>query len=294
MNATLQIIAALLLAFGLGQANAAEPYAQLSLKISKIALRTGYKRLAVLPLQPVSGAGAQSGEVLAARLVSRLAIRPGIEIVERTLLDQVLEEQGLGYKGVIKPEQAKAVGQILGVDAIVTGTYLKLRHDRLEVHARIIDTETAHILGAATAKVKKEWEEEIVIASANVWDTPPPAIVGFEVSADDFAPIPDIRDALSNIDSCKDWETRVNTTQESTIEARARYWATKLRDPKFKSEHLTQNPGSDIRDISLRQRFYNRTEELYQKFYTKGITTREKERLDAAQRQVKRVISECY
>lgn len=293
MAKTLQI-AGLALALGLGQAHAQDPYQELSFDISKIALRTGYKRLAVLPLQPVTGNAAQSGEVLAERIVSRLSAAPGIEIVERTLLDQVLEEQGLGYKGIIKAEQAKAVGQILGVDAIVTGTYLKLNRGRLEVHARIIDTETARIIGAATAKVKKEWEEETMIASADVWDTPPPAILGFEVSTADFGPLPDIRDALSNVDSCKNWEERVKTTQESTIEARARYWATKLRDPKFKTEHLTANPGSDIRDISLRQRFYHRTEELYNQNYLGGLSTREKERMDAADREVKRVVSECY
>ncbi|MFH2201615.1 MAG: FlgO family outer membrane protein [Elusimicrobiota bacterium] len=292
MTAEAKTLALAALIVGLGLPAQADPYEQLARDLADIARQTGYQRLAVMPLQPITGGGAQSGEILAARLTSRLSMSRDIKIVERALLDQVLQEQGLSYKGVVRAEQAKELGQVLGVDAIVTGTYLKLRRGKLEVHARLIDTETARVLGAATAKVEKEWEDEIMIASADVWDTPPPSIVGF--GAPSLGGIPDMRDALADINSCDDWEDRVRAVQSGTIEQRARFWAARLHEPGFRASTLTRNPGSNIRDLGLRQQFYSRTQELYTQNFTAGVTVHAKERLDAADRQVERILEECY
>lgn len=274
----------------------AEPYEQLARKITEIASRSGYKRIAVMPLQPIAGGEYHSGQVLAARLVSRLASEPTLEIIERTLLAQVLSEQGLGYKGIIRQDQAKAIGQILGVDAIVTGTYLKLRRGKLEVHARLIDTQTARILGAATVRVQKEWDDEptLILASADVWDTPPPTVVGFKPKLKGFENLPGLRDAISNWDPCENWETRIRKTQAATIDIGARYWAARMKDPRFSTESLTQNPGSDIRSPQLRRKFYDRIEKFIKKGDARGLSIRERERLGATQRKVKRILAKCY
>jgi tetratricopeptide (TPR) repeat protein len=45
------------------------------------------------------------------------------EIVERSALEHVLREQKFGTTGLVKSDQAAAIGKILGVDAIIVGDY---------------------------------------------------------------------------------------------------------------------------------------------------------------------------
>ncbi|MEE8424387.1 MAG: FlgO family outer membrane protein [Elusimicrobiota bacterium] len=279
----------------------ADPYDKLASKITKIAKRSGYKRVAVLPFHSVNSEDAGTGLAVAERLVSRLASKPDIQVVERTLLDRILKEQGLSYRGLVNPKQAKQVGKLLGVDGIISGTYLNLTRRRIEVHARLIDTETARILGAATVKVERELEESWMSSSA-FWNMKPPSLGdgGFKVPIVRLYPNPfggggdPFKDSLNSGESCDDWEEAVRVRQAATVELKARYWATKLREPGFSSSKLTRNPGSEVRSMALRQKLYARMKELHARGYTQGLTEREHEKLDASDRMAERLETNCY
>ncbi|PCI40287.1 MAG: hypothetical protein COB53_01425 [Elusimicrobia bacterium] len=278
----------------------ADAYDRLSDKISQVAKKTSHIRIAILPFKPINGRSRQGGMILAERLVSRLASTDGIEVVERTLLNKVLEEQQLGVTGALDQRQAKEVGRILGVDALVTGTYMPLSKERLEVHARLIDAESARILGVAMAKVRKEWQDDS-FAIGEMWNVVAPKIENFPTPLAKLFPkssmlpgLSDLRDAPRSRGPCDNWQETVDTLQSKVLAIKARFWATRLNDPMFNRRTVTRNPGSEIRNKSLRTRFYDQTRDLHKSGYNGGITMAETVKLENVKAQVDRLIDKCY
>ncbi|MFA6093932.1 MAG: FlgO family outer membrane protein [Elusimicrobiota bacterium] len=270
----------------------AGPYDDLASELSRSAQKSGYKRIAVLPFQLAGGGSAGGGMALSERLLSRLVRSKGIEVVERTLLPDVVKELELNAQGSIDPSQVKQVGRILGVEALVVGTYLRLDRRDVEVHTRLIDAQTARILGTASAKVEEDWESGgFWSASASVLDVSPPELSGFPKMESD--PV-FLRDAVSEPVECSGWERRVEQLQESNLEVKARYWAAQLRDPAFSPKGLTRNPGSDIRSLSMRRDFYARMDELFKAVPVAEPTVKEREHMEALDRQVDLLVQNCY
>lgn len=70
-----------------------------------------------------------------------------LEVVERRLVKELLEEQKLNQSGLVDQTQATRTGRMLGVDKIVTGTVIQFL-DTVEINARIIHTDQGVILAA--------------------------------------------------------------------------------------------------------------------------------------------------
>lgn len=268
----------------------AGPYERLASELALAARRTGYTRVAVLPFQPANGGREASGMALSERLLSRMVLSESLQVVERTLLKSVLREAELGYQGVIDQSQAKQVGRVLGVDALVTGTFLRVGRGRLEVNTRLIDAQTARILGAATAQVEDETPPDS-LWSGSVWDVTPPELGQIAPPAE-F--LPDLfRDAPGPVTGCDDWERRVDDLQTATLELKARHWAAKLREPGFSRAGLKRNPGSEIRSLSMRQELYGRIQALYHGGRSAPLSVKEQEKLAGADRQADTLMEEC-
>ncbi|MBI4423473.1 MAG: hypothetical protein HY554_07095 [Elusimicrobia bacterium] len=220
--------------------------------LSLAASRSGRRRIAVVPFHdPVAGP-CRAGAVIAERLIEHLLER-GVEVVERSQLEGVMREHRLGSTGLVDPLTAKRLGRVLGVEAVISGTVVELRGDRIEVHARLIDVETARVLSASTARVEKDWRD---FDTSSVWATIAP-------------PVPFFPGDRGNVD----WHDGLNagpqpaqcdTADGKVVEARARYWALRLREPGFSAAGLRANPGSEIADPRLRQRFYSRLRMWYE------------------------------
>ena len=78
------------------------------------------------------------------------------------------------------------------------------------------------------------------------------------------------------------------------IETKARYWASRLREPGFSIRRLRRNPGSEIRSLSARHEFYARVKQLFDAGYSRGVSVRDEERMRASDRAVKRLVDTCY
>ena len=63
-----------------------------------------------------------SGGAAAADYLSHALLASGADVVERSRLEAVLNEQNLRARGVLDPETVRRVGKILGVDAVFLGS----------------------------------------------------------------------------------------------------------------------------------------------------------------------------
>ena len=132
------------------------------------------KRVAVVNFEDKSGYGHNIGEGIADMLVTSLVESKKFMVIERAELDAILKEQGLGMSGLVTPQSAAQVGQLLGVELMVTGSVsefgekkgsvggglgrlsglrigLSKKSARVAVDIRLVNTSTAEIAMAKSA-----------------------------------------------------------------------------------------------------------------------------------------------
>ncbi|MEK6742347.1 MAG: FlgO family outer membrane protein [Nitrospirota bacterium] len=106
-------------------------------------------KIAVLDfqLQGESFSSKDMGKIVAEWLITGLVETGRFDVIERRLLEKILEEQKLGVTGAIDPNSAAQLGKILGVKTIVSGTLTSLE-GIIEINARLINVDTASIVAA--------------------------------------------------------------------------------------------------------------------------------------------------
>ena len=87
------------------------------------------------------------GKMVAEWFTTSLVETGRFDIIERRLLQQIIEEQKMGASGIIDARSASQIGRVLGVKTVVTGTVQSFE-GRLEVNARLISVETGSIIAA--------------------------------------------------------------------------------------------------------------------------------------------------
>jgi curli biogenesis system outer membrane secretion channel CsgG len=80
------------------------------------------KRVAVVDFEDRAHYGYDIGKGVADMLVTALVESKKFLVIERSELEQVLNEQGLGQSGLVTPQSAAKVGQLLGAEILVTGS----------------------------------------------------------------------------------------------------------------------------------------------------------------------------
>ena len=113
------------------------------------------KSVAVVDFTDLQGNVTELGRYLAEQLSVSLAMTgKGIEVVDRTHLKALLQEHKLGSSGVIDPATAKKLGQIAGVDVLVTGSLTPFG-DSVQLAVKALDTTSARILTASMTDIAK-------------------------------------------------------------------------------------------------------------------------------------------
>lgn len=77
-------------------------------------------------------------------LITDLRGTPGVTVIERTRLQAILDELALGHEGPVDPATAARVGQLLGAEWLVLGSYFELM-GTLRIDARLVRVETGEI-----------------------------------------------------------------------------------------------------------------------------------------------------
>lgn len=111
--------------------------------------------LAVIEFQNLDGSISLFGQFFAEKLISQLFETRKFKVVERNLLNKILEEYKLSQAGITSPELAEQLGKLLGVEAIISGTITDVG-EAFDVNSRIIDTQDGSLLSAATVLVTKD------------------------------------------------------------------------------------------------------------------------------------------
>ena len=97
----------------------------LILTLSNITAQEAKPSVAVLDFE-ARGIPGYEAETLTERLRTEIATTKAVQLVDRKLLQSILEEQGLQQSGCTTDECAAEVGQLLGAQYIISGAVGKL------------------------------------------------------------------------------------------------------------------------------------------------------------------------
>jgi len=127
----------------------------LSSALAKSIAASGRKTVAVVDFTDLQGNVTELGRFLAEELsVALTGDARNFEVIDRTHLKTILQEHKLATTGLIDPQTARKLGQIAGVDTLVTGNITPFG-DSVRLSAKVLDTSTARIIGAASTDVPK-------------------------------------------------------------------------------------------------------------------------------------------
>ncbi|MFH1028394.1 MAG: FlgO family outer membrane protein [Pseudomonadota bacterium] len=91
------------------------------------------------------------GKIVAEWFTTALVNTGRFDVIERRLLQQILEEQKMGVTGLIDPRSASRLGKLLGVKTVVSGT-VQSYEGISEINVRLLNVETGSIITAESFK----------------------------------------------------------------------------------------------------------------------------------------------
>ncbi len=106
----------------------------------------GKLTVAILDFDASTAPSPELGKQVAEALTAMLTGEPGFSLVDRASMGKTLLEAELNATGLVSPEKATKIGQLVGAKLLVTGKIFPL-DKQLYVTAKIIGTETTLVDG---------------------------------------------------------------------------------------------------------------------------------------------------
>jgi len=128
--------------------------------------------VAVVEFEEKNSVGLENaGRIIAEWTVTEMKKIGKFQIQERLLMNKVLEEQNLMLSGVIDSSQVVQIGQLYGVEAIVTGSVMRVG-DQISVTGRILNVENGEVLKTGSVKTGSlaDLETEIIVLANALCD----------------------------------------------------------------------------------------------------------------------------
>ncbi len=130
---------------------------ELTQKIVVAPAATVPQNLAVVPFTATASSVQSSqafGEYLTETMIGLLSGHPEkLKLFERTRMDAILKEHEFILTDLMKPAAALKIGQLAPIDALLSGTYTKLK-SYIEVSARVIDVTSGEITVSYVGRIK--------------------------------------------------------------------------------------------------------------------------------------------
>lgn len=109
--------------------------------------------VAVLDFINIDGKQSILGRYLAEQTINYLFQKSSLNIVERTQINRIINEQNMGTSGFVSDESAVKIGQILGANTVVIGTITKIGSTRISVNVKMVSTETSTLLSSGLIEI---------------------------------------------------------------------------------------------------------------------------------------------
>jgi TolB-like protein len=117
--------------------------------------KAGKKRIAVVDFTDLQGNITELGRFIAEELSVDLTMTAkGFEVIDRNHLNRILAEHKLSVSGIVDQKTVQKLGQIAGVDALITGSITPLERS-IRVVCKVIATDTARVIGAGKGDIVK-------------------------------------------------------------------------------------------------------------------------------------------
>ena len=137
---------------------------RLSASMADKIIQAGKSRVAVVDFTDLQGSVTELGRFIAEEFSVALAgAGKGFKVVDRVHLKSIIKEHKLSATGLIDPKTARRLGQIAGVEALVTGTITPFG-DSVRLSIKILDTTTAEVIDANRGNIAKTKAIEELLA----------------------------------------------------------------------------------------------------------------------------------
>ncbi len=165
----------LTLAFSLSYFSVSDAYEKeikaLSSALAESIVTSGKKSVAVVDFTDLQGNVTELGRFLAEEFSASLSeFGRGFDVVDRTHLKSLLKEHQLALTGLIDPKTARKLGEIAGVQGLITGTLTPFG-DSIRLSVKVLDTATAKVIGSSRGDIAKTKAIEELLAKGI--DVPP-------------------------------------------------------------------------------------------------------------------------
>ena len=216
-------------------------------------------KITVLGFAGKEGVQKSETDYISERTAACLAGHKKPALIDRAVLAKALKGTRLSSSAGAAGEKAKMIKVLFSLDAVVTGTVFAAGH-KLKVLAKLVDINSGRVLLAEQSESEREWAQFPEVPGLELeWDGhegPPPPL--------------DLKDAVSEPGqgSCADRKMRLTGLNSELVEAKALYWAAKMKEPGFSVRGLSRNPGTEIADPEVKARFYRLLESYFRADYT--------------------------
>lgn len=269
-------------------------YKKMANDIAKYSANKKVKNLAVLGFSRRARTSREESEYISEKLLSCLVAGGKVNLVERSQLAQVLEERRLHAAGVTE-EQEDAQARINPSDVIIVGTIFGTK-EHLNIIAKMIDPLTGAVLHTVEAQTERQWEI-LPDRQGFEFDVPDLKEIAsmFREEGFDNPVFVDFRDAPVSLNSetCNARRARLASMQAEALEAKAKYWASQMRDPAFSSSKIRRNPGGEIKDPAAKKKFYALLDAHYRAAPAPSLSVAEMNAVMAVMSEEQKISDEC-
>lgn len=230
--------------------------------VAAFAKANDINRISVLGFAGRDGVQKNETDHISERTAACLAGHKKPALIDRALLAKALKGTRLSSSAGADGNKAKMIRDIFSIDAVVTGTVFAAGH-KLKILTKLIDINSGRVLLAEQSESEREGAQFSEVPDLELkWN-------------DTDRPLPpsDLRDAVSEPGqgSCADRKMRLTGLNSELVDAKALYWAAKMKEPGFSVRGLSRNPGTEIADPEVKASFYKLLDAYYASDYTEPL-----------------------
>ncbi len=126
-------------------------------KLNKSLVAQKFTNVAAVDFTDLQGQPTELGRFLSEQITVEMVLNEGVSMLDRANIKSILAEHKLTEEGLVKPENAKKLGEFAGVDAILIGNVTAL-DDGIVLMVKAISTASAKIVSAGRITFAKTSE----------------------------------------------------------------------------------------------------------------------------------------